>query len=171
MAVLDPRLFDLLETLTRSRLDWLAMEVIDGIRSGRAVEDSPEALAAARKAIGSKAPPRARGEPSASTPAPRPIEGDAQIEWAANYVGERLQSTLAQLDASLTMLDEIVEGRQGDADSQAAKAPAESIAVLMDGDMPRKCRREDVAVAQASVHPLIDELYRWSVSVRTQIQS
>lgn len=170
MAVLDPRLFDLLETLTRSRLDWLAMEVIDGIRAGRAVKDPPEALAAARKAIGSKAQPRVRGEPIPPTPAPQPIEADAQIEWAANYVGERLQSTLTQLDASLATLDEIVEGTQGDAESQAAKAPAESIAVLMDEDMPRKSRRDDVAVARASVQPLIDGLSRWSESVRTQTQ-
>lgn len=165
------RLFDLLETLTRSGLDWLAMEVIDGIRAGRAVEDSPEALAAARKAIGSKAQPRVRDEPNAPIPAPLPIEGDAQIEWAANYVGERLQSTLAQLDASLAILDEIVGGMQSDDHGFETEAPAQSVMVLTDERMPRKSRRDDVAVAQANIQPLLDGLAEWSASARTSIQS
>lgn len=171
MATLDARLFDLLETLTGSGLDWLAMEVMDGIRAGRAFEDSAEILAAARKAIDSKAQPKARSDPGAHIPAPQLIEGDAQIEWAANYVGERLQSTLAQLDASLATLDEIVEGTQGNIHNPEMEAPAEVIVVLTEAEMPRKSRREDVAVARANLQPLLDGLAEWSASVRTQVRS
>ena len=63
MAILDPRLLKLIETLMASRLDWLVIELIAGIQAGRPVEEPEKALAAARQDIRTNVQPKARGEP------------------------------------------------------------------------------------------------------------
>ena len=42
MAILDPRLLPLLETLAASGADWLAFEIVDGVRRGREPEEPEE---------------------------------------------------------------------------------------------------------------------------------
>lgn len=51
MVTLDRRLIPFLEMLTEEGLDWLAFELIDGVRRGREPEEAPEALADARELV------------------------------------------------------------------------------------------------------------------------
>src|SRR5687767_1533316 len=103
MASIDPRLLELVETLMKSRLDWLVFEMLDGIQRGRAVEETEEDLAAARAEIRRKARPTERALTESGVTKVEPIEGDEQV-----YVGERLASSLAQLEAAVDTLESIV---------------------------------------------------------------
>lgn len=109
MAILNSRVLELIETLVAARLDWLAFELIEGIRLGRTAEEFEEALAAARQSIRNDAQPKARGEPQVLLAKPEPIPAGEQVEWAAAYVEERLETALEQLQASIDALDLIVE--------------------------------------------------------------
>jgi hypothetical protein len=62
MAKIDPRLLPLIEALSASGADWLAFEILDGIRTGRRAEDSEEELRDARRAVSAF---RQKGEPLA----------------------------------------------------------------------------------------------------------
>ena len=42
MAILEARLLPLIETLAEAGADWLAFEVVDGIRAGRVAEEHLE---------------------------------------------------------------------------------------------------------------------------------
>jgi hypothetical protein len=90
LAILDPRLLELIETLVAARLDWLAFELIEGVQAGHPPEESEDALVVARESIRGNAQPKPRGEPQAVTVEARPIPPKEQIEWAAAYVEERL---------------------------------------------------------------------------------
>ncbi len=88
MAVLDPRLLPLLETLAGAGADWLAFEIVDGIRRGRELVEPEELLGAAREKVRSR---QLSDRLSADVPVlAEPIFGDEQIVWAANYVAARL---------------------------------------------------------------------------------
>jgi hypothetical protein len=51
MAILDRRLIPFIEMLADLGLDWLAFELIDGIRRGREPEESAKALMVARERV------------------------------------------------------------------------------------------------------------------------
>src|SRR4051812_20982308 len=105
MATLDPRILDLIETLTIARLDWLAFEIVEGIQAGYVPTESSETLADTRRRVREDDQPKATGEPKPVTLESEPVEGDAQINWAAKYVGERLDATLVYLAESIENLD------------------------------------------------------------------
>lgn len=171
MATLDPRLIDLIETLTRARLDWLAFELIEGIQAGRPELESEAALARTRDAIQNDAAPRARGEPGQPSPAPEPLVGDDQIDWAADYVGERLDTLLAQLDQSIDTLDLIVEGGDGQAKIAPYDERIASIVVLSGGEAVRKSRREELEEARTFIPALRAGLEQWSAQARGQVST
>lgn len=138
MAVLDSRVLELIETLVAARLDWLAFELVEGIRLGRSPEESEEALAAARQSIRSNAQPKARGEPQVLLAEPQPIPAGEQVKWAAAYVEERLEAALEQLQASIDTLDFIVETTTESEDPQdLAKDPMMRGGQRPEGDQSR----------------------------------
>lgn len=174
MAVLDPRLLQLIETLVAARLDWLGFELIEGVRAGRPPEETEEALAEARQSIRGNAQPKARGEPQATVVEAKPIPPDEQIEWAAAYVEERLGAALEQLQASIDTLDFIVEGTTEQADKAGVAAQSTdvaeptAVAVLLDLEGDRKSGRDDVAGARASFPTLRTALTEWTARSRGQ---
>lgn len=174
MAILDPRLLELIETLLAARLDWLAFELIEGVQAGHPPEESEEALAAARESIRGNAQPKARGEPQAVAEEVKPIPPDEQIEWAAAFIEERLGEALAQFQVSIDALDSIVEATTERPDKAGAVAQPTSapepraVAVLLDIEGDRKSNRNDVASARASLPALRTALTEWTVQLRGQ---
>lgn len=167
MAILDLRVLELIETLVASRLDWLAFELIEGIRLGRTAEESEEALAAARYSIRGDAQPKARGEPQVLPAKAEPIPAGEQVEWAAAYVEERLETALEQLQASLDALDFIVEsanepeGPQDSAQAASTKSKQGTALVMLDVEGDRKSTLEDVAGARDDFPALRVALAEW----------
>lgn len=167
MAILDPRVLELIQTLAAARLDWLAFELVEGIRMGRSPEEPEEALAAARKSIRSNAQPKAPGEPQTLSAQPQPIPAGEQVEWAATYVEERLEAALEQLQASIDTLDFIVETTTEPndnsvlADEASAKTERGATLVLLDIEGDRKSSREDVAGARDEIPALRTTLAEW----------
>ena len=51
MATIDPRLLPLIETLVAVDADWLALEILDGLRLGIVAEEIPEHLLATQLAV------------------------------------------------------------------------------------------------------------------------
>lgn len=173
MAILDPRVLELIETLVAARLDWLAFELIEGIRLGRLPDEPEEVLAAARQSVRSNAQPKARGEAHVLLEEPKPIPADEQVEWAAAYVEERLDAALEQLQASLESLDFIVEAtieRQDpqDVPTQASGKTDHVTLVLLDLEGDQKSSRNDVAGARDDFSTLHAALAEWTTRARGQ---
>lgn len=157
MAVLNPRLLELIETLTAARLDWLAFELIEGVRAGHPADEPGEARTEAGESIGSNTQANALAQPPAIAAETIPIPPDEQIEWAADYVGARLTETLEQLQSSLHMLDDIVEGTT---EATAASMPR-AVVVLRDLEGGRECRSGDITGARDSLPTLRAALKEW----------
>uniref|UniRef100_UPI004048CFBF hypothetical protein n=1 Tax=Yoonia sp. TaxID=2212373 RepID=UPI004048CFBF len=164
MAILDPRLLPLLETLAGAGADWLAFEIVDGVRRGREPWESEEQLRAAREKVRSQ-------QPSDRLPADipvlaRPILGDDQIVWAANYVTDRLDGALADLDEGLKMIEAVAESsgntfRQDDPAFSKAR-PGTPIEIVLIGEEGRPVDRSSIAVAKEGVASLRNALAGWS---------
>lgn len=173
MAILDPRLLELIETLVAARLDWLAFELSEGIRLGRPPEEPEEALSAARKSIRSNAKPKARGEPQVMLAEPQPTPPDEQVEWAAAYVEQRIEAALDQLLESIDALDFIVESTTEQQDPQDLPAKAGKIEqaetlVLLHFEGDRRSSRDDAAGARGDVPVLRAALAEWVMRARGQ---
>ncbi|MES2493703.1 MAG: hypothetical protein V4579_10540 [Pseudomonadota bacterium] len=168
MAILDSRVLELIGTLMAARLDWLAFELIEGIQVGRPAEEPEEALAAARQSIRSDAQPKARGEPQVLLTMPAPIPAGEQVEWAAAYIEERLETALDHLQASIDALDLMVEstneleGPRNLAQAASAKTEQGTALVLLDLEGDRKSSREDVAGARDDFPALRAALTEWT---------
>jgi hypothetical protein len=168
MAILDSRLFDLFETLRVSQLDWLIFELMDGIQAGRHPSESPDTLAQARRDVRSDRPPEFSVSPISEAV---PISGDEQIEWAVQYVADRLDATLAELGQSANNLDAILDG-DGTKPASIAKQGGREVTIeLADGDGSRKLGRDDILAASTELPSLRKELEAWSAQVRGQVQS
>jgi flagella basal body P-ring formation protein FlgA len=175
MAVLDPRLLDLIHTLVVSRLDWLAFELIEGVQVGRSPEEPAEVLAATRESIRGNAQPKARGEPQAIVVEAKPIPPDEQIEWAAAYVEERLGEALEQLNTAIDTLDFVVEGTTERPDEAGAvvqptdTSASTAVVVLQDVERDLKSGRDDVTFARESFPILRAALSEWTAQLRGQV--
>lgn len=108
MTVLDTRLLPLLETLVGAAADWLAFEIVDGVRRGREPLEPEELLRAAREKVRSR---RLSDRLSAEIPVlSEPILGDDQIVWAAIRLRVQDYTPFTQMPggyssgASLTMV-------------------------------------------------------------------
>lgn len=165
MTVLDPRLLPLLETLAASGADWLAFEIVEGVRRGREPEEPEELLRAARENVRLRQPERI-----VSPMIPKlaePILGDDQIAWAADYVLTRLDGALADLDAGCAMIETIADdaARRSEKDG-SFYAEAEAImpiTVVVLGDNDRPIERRSIAAAKTSIPALHDALVAWSL--------
>jgi hypothetical protein len=102
MAIIEPRLLPLIETLAQAGADWLAFEVLDGIRTSGMPEEHLETLAMIHGAVRSAKLENFRGEKRGTTvpgsvPQAGTIVGNDQIRWAAEYVHKRLEDALLML--------------------------------------------------------------------------
>src|SRR5579871_4705022 len=108
MATIDPRLVPLIETLIVADADWLALEILDGLRLGIVAEEIPEHLLATQLAVREAKRQERRSEGRAvPPPVAKPILGDDQVDWAAKYVVDRLSDAVSMLRASLDQLNQI----------------------------------------------------------------
>lgn len=168
MAVLDPRLLPLLETLAGAGADWLAFEVVDGVRRGREPLEPEELLRTAREKVRSRQPPDRQ---SADIPVlAEPILGDDQIVWAANYVAARLDGVLADLDEGCAMIEAVAENssykfRQDDP-AVSEITPKIPVKITLIGQEGHPVDRSSIAAAQEGVVSLRDALARWSIEAR-----
>lgn len=167
MALLHPRLFDLFETLRASQLDWLIFELMDGIQAGRRPRESPDNLARARRDVRSDRSYEFSFPPVSDA---TPIPGDEQIEWAVQYVANRLDATLAELSRSADNLDAILNGDGAKSASIAKRPPGEIIVELSDSDGGRKLGRDNILAASSELPSLRKALEGWSAQVRGQVK-
>src|ERR1700688_4088418 len=111
MAILDARLVPLIETLTATGADWLAFEIIDGLRLGRVKEETLDTLQNTRETLRAAKRQKRHLEQRAILPPPAmPILGDEQIEWAAEYVTNRMVDVTIMLQAALDQLEAVLAG-------------------------------------------------------------
>lgn len=168
MAVLDPRLLPLLETLTAAGANWLVFEIVDGVRRGREPLEPEELLQAAREKVRSR---QFSDRLSADIPVMAdPIHGDDQIVWAANYVAARLDGALAELDEACAMIEAIAES-SGDRFRQESSAFSETtrsvpVEIALVGQEGHPVDRGSIATAREGVVSLSDALVRWSLEAQ-----
>ena len=159
MAILDPRLLPFIEVLAELGMDWLAFELVDGVRRGKEPVEDEAALRRARN--------RARRASDAEEVTERfdspggaaiPVLGDDQLEWAARYVDERLRAAVDQIAHSLDALDEIVAGH----DARPSDTPVATTRLVVRGDETADTvGRAEVDGARARLPALREALDAW----------
>ena len=157
MAVLDRRLIPFIEMLVELGMDWLAFELMEGIRLGREPVASEDELALVRQWAGHRKAVTVEGDPEDDTLA-EPLLGDAQLEWAARYVDERLEAALEEMSASIGALDEIAASGR---DRPAKPAEASTMLVLLDSEEDRPVGVTEIKEAQAHLAQLRQSLEDW----------
>jgi hypothetical protein len=177
MAILEPRLLPLIETLAEVGADWLAFEVVDGIRAGKVAEEPLENLAAIQEAVRSAKLENFRSEKRVSAvPQPVPlavsIVGDDQIRWAAEYVNRRLSDALLMLQASLNQLQSIASTPSpSDGVSPDVVARNEITLVVLGDEEKFSVRKAETANAIASLENLRKALSSWEASTHERSES
>lgn len=168
MAVLDPRLLPLLETLAGAGADWLAFEVVDGVRRGREPLEPEELLRAAREKVRSRQPPDRLSEDIPVLA--EPILGDDQIVWAANYVAARLDGALADLDEGCAMIQAVAENSgdkfKQDEPTLSDVTPNIPVKIALMGQEGHPVDRSSIAAARKGVESLRGALAHWSLEAR-----
>lgn len=166
MAILDSRLLPFIEMLAELGMDWLAFELVDGIRRGKEPIEDDAALRRARdraqRASDAEEVAERFGSPGAAA---IPILGDDQLEWAARYVEERLRAAFDQIADSLDALDEIVAGPEA---QQSDAALAMTRLVLRGEDSVDTVGRAEVDGAKDQLEALRGALDAWVRHERDQ---
>lgn len=167
MAIIDLRLLPLIETLADSGADWLAFEILDGIRSGKLAEDSEDDVREAHRAVRSfrryeTSPPEMEVKETLS----QPLAGDDQIDYAVAYVIDRISQAIEMAKASLQQLDQIASrSRVGVEPAEVGIALATDVHIRMEGTKFVSTQKQ--AEAALSILPeLRKALLQWSQSVR-----
>ncbi len=151
--------------LTELGMDWLAFELIEGVRRGREPIEEEGKLALARQwaRTGKAEVPDGDSEDDVL---PEPLVGDSQLEWAACYVSKRLKAVLAEISASLDALDEIVAS---DRDGQAKTSEVATVLVLLDVEDTGSVGRTQVEEARVRLETLHQSLDSWLSSTGTDL--
>ena len=159
MTVLNRDLIPFIEVLAELGIDWLGLELIDGIRRGQEPTEEEHALALARQQARTKQIDKTLSVPDDSV-AGEPLLGHRQLEWAADYVHARLKATLAEMMASLDDLDQIVAP---DSEEHVKATTASLILSLQGSDMEedRSAGRPQVEAAWAQLSELRSALDSW----------
>jgi len=165
MATIDPRLIELVDTLVAAGADWLAFEILGGIRSGRPGEESDnrdrEMHASLRswKDDKSSEPETRKGEAVA-----KPIEGDDQIEFAASYVVGRITEAIEMTSMSLESLNRI-SAKSSEQSSEVDSGPQVAITLGLE-DSEFRFTQDQAEQLRRLLPKLRSSLSEWSVRVR-----
>ncbi len=177
MAILEPRLLPLIETLAEAGADWLAFEVVDGVRAGKVAEEPLENLAAIQDAVRSAKLENFRTEkiisavPHSVSPAVS-IVGDDQIRWAVEYVYRRLSDALSMLQASFDQLQSIVSTPSPRGGVSSNVVVSNEITLIVLGDEEKfSVRKVETADAIASLENLRKALSSWEASTRERSEN
>lgn len=166
MATPDPRLFELITSLADAGADWLGLEILDGVRSGLAVEESRQSLLNAQMAARFGRQPAIDKERVLAFPVPQELHGDEQLIWAAAYVIERLTDEAEMLNSSLDELNVLAIGREPDVEPQhhqLQRAPAVTLQVGEDGPV---IETVDIAALRRDLADLNRALESWLGTIR-----
>lgn len=108
MAPPDPRLLQLTTVLTEAGLDWLALELLQGVRDGLLPEESVDDLERGQSAARSgKVLEHAEDLRAPAVADPQDFHGEAQLDWARDYVLARLSDASEMVATSLEQLNAI----------------------------------------------------------------
>lgn len=163
--MLEPRLYPLLETLTRAGLDWLAQEIISGALAGRVTEESPQTLQAARNIVFRRTQDsEVRMLVKHSEERAEAFSADEQIEWAAQHVVQRLEQMLEMFRHSINRLDELTQRRESG--KLLGQTRASIVLVLADGEAVSKMDRAQLTAALEGLSQLSDALGVWAAEAR-----
>ena len=138
-------------------MDWLAFELIEGVQRGREPVEEEGKLALARQWARKGKAEAPMGDVEENVLA-EPLLGGSQLEWAARYVGKRLEAVLFEISTSLDALDEIVAS---DRDEQAKTSELSTVLVLRDAEEVGRVGRTQVDEAQAHLAELHQSLENW----------
>lgn len=163
MAILNQRLVPLIETLIELGIDWLAFELIDGIRRGEEPEEDERALALTRERAGTTHSIAMEQSPWADD-GPKAYSDNGQLDWAVRYIHERLAATLNEMMGSIDMLDDIVDDGNTE---RVLPAGASAVLVLLGGE-EHPVGRAQVEAAQGRLPELRKALDAWVVSARSE---
>ena len=172
MATLEPRLIPLIEMLFEIGLDWLALELVDGVQRSHEPLEEANVLALVRNQISENSGEIFAFGPPDSDLGVRhlesPLHGDAQLQWATRYIDGRLRATLSEMSVSLRALDDII-----DSGSEQRDKADETFAslVLLDAEVSRKVTRAQVEQAQGLLGELSAALDIWLHDTRTSGES
>jgi len=170
MATINPRLLALVETLINGGADWLAVELIDTINSGRWPEESEEVLVATRSQVREAIVQERSRELERKPVEPVPIPLDAQMAWAAEFVADRIDAALNNLSGAFANLDAILG--ETSADTTLKDGAAGPLAVRVGtGDAIAELRLGDIEQARAGMLQLRFALRRWSLDGRAEFQT
>jgi|ERR1700722_985566 len=168
MAIVDPRLLPLIETLIAADTDWLAFEILDGIQSGRVAEETREDLQSTRLAVRTAKHQKRRSEErSVPPPAATPLVGDEQIDWAVNYVADRLSDAVSMLGATLDQLNQIASSTEEPQATISDRTSRKDVDLVLreEGEGP-VLHRTQVDEASAAIPKLREALSNWANSTR-----
>lgn len=167
MAILDRRLFPFLEMLAELDLDWLAFELVDGIRRGIEPEVSEGALKAARARARAGEPARYEsGTTELAAPADaKPLVGDDQLSWVAIHVERRLDETFADAIVAIQNLDAVIDNSPSDTQTLRSRREATKL-VLLDGGEEVALDLRQAQEAQRQLEKLKGALADWLKSTR-----
>jgi hypothetical protein len=162
MALIDPRILTLIETLAEVGADRLAFEILEGVQAGEVLEESHDKLRHTQLSV------RSRGQPikvwgfeePAPEPLSRPRTGDAQLSWAAAYVNQRLRDAVMMLDQSFHELESLLS-TASTLERPAVISPTSGniTAVLKDDERELSVHRGGLASPSSEAHkvwPQID---------------
>jgi hypothetical protein len=165
MATIDPRLIELVDTLVAAGADWLAFEILDGIRSGRPGEESDGRDREMHRGS------RSWKNDKLSAPGPRiretvmkPIEGDDQIEFAATYVVDRITEAIEMTGMSLDNLN-LISARSSENPSEVDPGTQTGITLGLE-DSEFRFTQDRAEQLRHLLPELRTSLSEWSVRVR-----
>ena len=166
MATIDSRLLPLIELLATGDADWLAFEILEGLRRGRVAEETQENLRIAQDLVRSRKPASRRTEMLAH-PAPptEQIVGEKQIDWVVAYMGERIVEIQSMLEATLGQLDEILLTPE-ERPIPVTYSDGVTLVLQTESGEYLSVRRDDAAHARTVLPKLRDGLLTWADSIR-----
>jgi hypothetical protein len=154
----------LIETLIAADADWLALEILDGLRVGRVPEETRENLKSTQLAI--RAAKRQERQSDKRAVPPRvgtPIVGDEQIDWASKYVADRIFDAVSMLRVSFNQLNQIVSSN---AEFHAGTFEKQfDLTLQVEAEGP-SLRGSDVDDAIATIPNLREALTTWADATR-----
>jgi hypothetical protein len=169
MATIDPRITPLVETLISAGADFIALEILIAIQRGMVDEDTEDELREVREAVGHF---RQGNQPaefkSSGETKVRHLNGEEQIEFAAEYVIERITRELGMADASIENLNRIANGAE---DNSPKSVGSPSIVSLRWIDTEVRLDREQIENTREQLITLREALSAWSTSAREEGQS
>ncbi|MGR3703795.1 MAG: hypothetical protein ACU0A4_17065 [Paracoccaceae bacterium] len=151
----------MIETLIAVGADWLAVELFETLNHGRWPEESEDVLALTRAQVRAGGEQKRMSEPHEKAVARSQIEPEEQVGWAANFVVERLDSAISELEKSIANLDVLIgEAPEDFALSKLDRLPTSLSLGREDGS--DRVDAADLKKARLGIEALRKALTRWA---------